>query len=420
MTIQLRFLNILSTSRKIQLFFEFTFNYIVDSIDYLCYDSIVFHIPTTKRREDRRVDYTAEERYRIWLSSVDGVGSARFYRLIAACGSARSVWDNLADLGQDVIRGITSRTYLNLKAARDERLIDDILRRMEKGHIRAVTTDSDRYPSPLREIYDAPPVLYYKGEAPLNYDRRIGIVGSRRATYDGRRAAREIAELLAENGVSIVSGMALGIDTEAHRGALNGHTHTVAVLGCGADVVYPLDNRRLYDEILDEGGLIISEHPMGTQPLRSHFPLRNRIISGLSQGVLLVEGGKTSGAMITVDYALEQGKDVFAVPGGIYSPMAAAPNQLIVDGATPVLSGDSILQYYGWAEYSAARNTRAEIHLDGDEKRIVSELIYEPLSFDELIMRTMLPAEELNTLLTMLELRQLVIRLPGGLIRANL
>ena len=366
------------------------------------------------------MEYTAEERYRIWLSCVEGVGPARFYRLIAECGSAKAVWDNLADLGQDVIRRITNRVYLNLKAARDERLIDDMLTRMARAHVRAVTTASDRYPAPLREIYDAPPVLYCKGDAPLAYDRRIGVVGSRRATYDGRRAAREITELLSENGVSIVSGMALGIDTEAHRGALNGRTHTIAVLGCGVDVIYPLDNRRLYDEILDEGGLIISEHPLGTQPLRSHFPLRNRIISGLSQGVLLVEGGKTSGAMITVDYALEQGKDVFAVPGNIYSPMAAAPNQLIVDGATPVLSGDSILQYYGWAEHTAARNTRAEVNLDGDEKRVVSELLYEPLSFDELIMRTMLPAEELNTLLTMLELRQLIVRLPGGLIRANL
>lgn len=365
------------------------------------------------------MEYTAEERYRIWLSSVEGIGSARFYRLIAEYGSAKAVWDNLADLGPDVVRKISNRTYLNLKAARDERLIDQTLQRMERNGAAAVFTDSYRYPIDLQNIYDVPPVLYYKGAAPLNYDRRIGVVGSRRATYDGKRAAREISELLSENGVSIVSGMALGVDSEAHRGALNGGTHTVAVLGCGVDVIYPQDNQRLYDEILDNGGLILSEQPMGTQPLRAHFPLRNRIISGLSRGVLLVEGAKNSGAMITVDYALEQGKDVFAVPGGIYSPMSSAPNQLIVDGATPVLSGDSILQFYGWAESPAARPTRAEVQLDGDEQRIVSELMYEALSFDELIMRTMLPADELNTLLTMLELRQIVTRLPGGLLKAN-
>ena len=366
------------------------------------------------------MEYTTEERYRIWLSCVDGVGSARFYRLIAACGSAQSVWDNLADLGQDVIRGITSRTYQNLKAARDERLIDEILQRMEKCHVRAVTTESRNYPTPLRNIYDAPPVLYYRGDAPLNYDRRISIVGSRRATYDGKRAAREISELLSENGVSIVSGLALGIDTEAHKGALAGKTHTVAVLGCGPDVIYPADNRRLYEEILDNGGLILSEYPMRTQPLRGHFPMRNRIISGLSQGVLLVEGTQFSGAMITVDFALEQGKDVFAVPGGIYSPTAAAPNQLIVEGATPVLSADSILQYYGWAESSGATPTRAIIQLADDEQRVMEALLYEPLSFDELTVRSKLPAEALNITLTMLELRQLIVRLPGGLMKANL
>lgn len=366
------------------------------------------------------MDYSAEERYRIWLSSVEGIGSARFYRLIAECGSAKAVWDELADLSPDIVKKITARTYQNLKASRDERLIDQMLERMEKHGAAAVFTDSYRYPIDLQNIYDVPPVLYYKGAAPLNYDRRIGVVGSRRATYDGKRAAREISELLSENGVSIVSGMALGIDSEAHKGALNGGTHTVAVLGCGVDVVYPQDNQRLYDEILDNGGLILSEHPMGTQPLRAHFPLRNRIISGLSRGVLLVEGTKNSGAMITVDYALEQGKDVFAVPGGIYSPMAQAPNQLIVDGATPALSGDSILRFYGWADEPEARPTRAEVHLDGDEKRVVSELMYEELSFDELIMRTMLPAEELNTLLTMLELQQIVVRQPGNTFKANL
>ncbi len=366
------------------------------------------------------MEYSAEDRYRIWLSHVSGVGPARFYRLMAECGSARAVWENLSDLSPSLVRHLTARTYANMRAMRDERLIDEMLAKLDEQQIEAVTTESPRYPQPLLEIYDAPPVLYLKGHAPTNYDRRFGIVGSRRATYDGRKFTRETAELLSENGVSIVSGLALGVDAEAHRGALAGNTHTVAVLGCGADVVYPADNRRLYEQILDEGGLILSELPPGTQPLRAHFPLRNRIISGLCRGVLLVEGAKNSGAMITIDYALEQGRDVFAVPGSVYSPLSEAPNQLIVDGATPVLSGDMILACYGWSEARAPRATRAEVHLEDDEKRVVSELMYEPLSFDELIMHTMLPADELNTLLTMLELRQLVQHLPGGQYRANL
>lgn len=364
--------------------------------------------------------YTAEERYRIWLSSVEGIGTARFYRLIAEYGSAADVWENLRDMEPRVVRQITPRAWQNLKASRDERLIDAKIDIMERAGIYAVTSASEHYPAALTEIYDAPPVLYCKGAAPLNYDRRIAIVGSRRATYDGRRAAREIAEHLAQNGVSVVSGMALGVDTEAHRGALNGSAHTVAVLGSGVDVCYPPDNLRLYEQIIDQGGLIISEHPPGTQPLRGHFPLRNRIISGLSRGVLLVEGAKGSGAMITIDYAADQGRDVFAVPGSIFSPMASAPNQLIAEGSTPVLSGDSILQFYGWSESPAARTNRTEISLDADEKRIIGELIYEELSFDELIMRTMLPANELNTLLTMLELRQLIVRIEGNRFKANL
>lgn len=365
------------------------------------------------------MNYSAEDRCRIWLNSVDGIGPARFYRLLAECGSAKAVWDNLSDLSDDLIRKLTARTYANMKATRDARLVDDLLEQMERLHIQAITTESERYPQPLLEIYDAPPVLFVKGSAPTNYDRRFGIVGSRRATYDGKRASREISELLSRNGVSIVSGLALGIDAAAHRGALAGQTHTVAVLGCGVDVVYPLDNRPLYDQILDEGGLIVSELPPGTPPLRSHFPLRNRIISGLSRGVLLVEGARNSGAMITADYALEQNKEVFAVPGNIYAPLSAAPNQLIIDGATPVLSGDSILANYGWAESSAPRPTRAEVHLDDDESRVLSELMYEPRSFDELIMSTMFPADVLNALLTTLELRQLLQRLPNGLFKLN-
>lgn len=366
------------------------------------------------------MSYTAEEMYSIWLNNVEGIGSARYYRLIAEFGSAQAVWENLNDIRPEVISRITSRAWQNLKAAHDEDALNELLVRMEATGVRAVTTESPDYPAPLLNIYDAPPVLYYKGAAPLHYDRRIGIVGSRRATYDGKRAAREIAEQLSCSDVSVVSGMALGIDTEAHKGALKGTTPTVAVLGCGADIPYPPSNARLYEQILDEGGLILSEYPLGTKPVAGNFPPRNRIISGLCRGVLLVEGAKGSGAMITVDYALDQGKDVFAVPGCIFSPMAEAPNQLIVEGAVPVLGADSILQHYGWTGNPAERTTRASVTLEGDEKRVAEALYNEPLSFDELIMQTGLPAGELNTVLTMLELRQIVERTEGNLYHLNL
>ena len=225
---------------------------------------------------------------------------------------------------------------------------------------------------------------------------------------------------LAENGVTVVSGMARGIDSCAHRGALDGHGPTVAVLGCGVDVVYPPENDRLMAEILDSGGAIVSELTPGAPPVPGNFPARNRIISGLSQGTLIVEGAKVSGAMITVNLALEQGRDVFAVPGSIYSPLSSAPNQMILDGATPVLSPWDILEHYRWGcrpNPDSARPAPAP-ELDPEEEALVAPLRNEALSFEELAQITGLPAAKLNSHLTMLELRGIIEKVPGGLYRA--
>ena len=369
------------------------------------------------------MDYTAMEQYWIWLSSVEGIGPKRFYQLLSLYEDARSVWDALGGVlvPPDIPAALGKAAFEKLRAARNERYFYTLFDKLERGGIRAVTRLSESYPAALTGIYDPPPTLYVRGDCPLDGARMFAIVGSRRCTRDGQRAAREFAMGLAENGVTVVSGMARGIDSCAHRGALDGHGPTVAVLGCGVDVVYPPENDRLMAEILDSGGAVISELLPGTPPTPGNFPARNRIISGLCDGTLLVEGAQASGAMITVNLALEQNRDVFAIPGGIYSPLSAAPNAMIRDGATPALSHWDILEYYRWAQRPAADGKGREakpVELDPEEEALVAPLRIEALSFEELAAATGFSAAKLNSHLTMLELRGIIEKAPGGLYRA--
>ena len=358
------------------------------------------------------------EQYWVWLSSVEGIGARRFYQLLSIFEDARTVWDNVGD--PEIKRVLGPAATKKLKEARDERYFYTLFARMERAGMRAVTRVSEGYPSLLLDIYDPPATLYVMGEGSLDDEKMFSIVGSRRCTRDGQRAAREIAETLARNGVTVVSGMAHGIDTAAHEGALIGMGKTIAVLGCGADVVYPPENEALYHRIIDNGGAVISEFVPGAQPAPGNFPARNRIISGMSDGVLIVEGAERSGAMITINDAADQNRDVFAVPGSIYSPLSAAPNKLIVEGANPVLSGWDILEHYRWASRPNAKDSapRNKIELTPEDDQIVKPLLEQELSFDELANLVDFPVSKLNSHLTMLELRGIIVKVPGGLYRA--
>lgn len=356
------------------------------------------------------------EQYWIWLSSVDGIGPRRFYRLLSQYGDARAVWDNASDAEMAFLGPKTLKSLLN---ARSEAYFFRLFANMERAGMRAVPRISADYPEALGEIHDPPPTLYVRGEASLAAERMFAIVGSRRATRDGKRAAREFAAALARENVCVVSGLARGVDTCAHEGALEGSGTTIAVLGSGADVVYPPENDALAARILESGGAIVSELAPGTRPAPGNFPARNRIISGLCRGVLLVEGSQTSGAMITANLAAEQGRDVFAVPGSIYAPLSAAPNRLIFDGANPALSAWDILEHYRWGERPAAGAAkRREIALDEDERPLYNALCEQELSFDELSSLSKFPASKLNSLLTSLELRGIIVKAPGGIYRA--
>ncbi len=362
------------------------------------------------------MEYGVMEQYWVWLSSVEGIGPKRFYQLLSLYADARDVWEKIgeADMGF-----LPQNVREALRAARSERYFYELFARLEGRGIRAVTRLSDDYPKRLLETVDPPPTLYVRGEADLSADRMFAVVGARRCSRDGARAAREFSETLARAGVTVVSGLAFGIDAAAHEGAVRADGATIAVLGSGADVIYPAENERLAAEILDKGGAIVSEYPPGMPPLSTNFPARNRIISGMSAGVLLVEGAKKSGAMITVDFALEQNRDVFAVPGSIYAPLSAKPNDIIVQGGLAAVSAWDILSFYKWAERPGAeRAARAKIQLDGDEQAVYATLAREKMTLTELCETTGFTSAKLLSLLTTLELRGIISKQPGGEYRA--
>jgi DNA processing protein len=265
-----------------------------------------------------------------------------------------------------------------------------------------LTLDDPRYPALLRETPDPPPVLYAMGRLDLLRAPTLAVVGSRNATAQGMRNAEAFARTLAAHGLCITSGLALGIDTAAHRGALTGQGSSIAVLGCGIDVVYPPRNAALYGELAVHG-LVLSEFALGTAPLAHHFPRRNRIIAGLSRGCLVVEAAAASGSLITARLAVDMGRDVFAIPGSIHAPLSKGCHQLIKQGAKLVDAAADILEELGVA--LAHPNTSArEAPPDPEHARVLAALGYEACDFDTLARRTGMAADKLQAVLSELEL----------------
>ena len=275
------------------------------------------------------------------------------------------------------------------------------------------------YPSLLAKIYDPPLMLFYYGKLPEPKDICIAMIGSRNYTYYGKQVAEIFSRDLAAQGMVVVSGMARGIDSFCHKGALAAGGRTIAVLGSGLDVIYPRENAGLYREIIASGA-VVSEFPLGTEALPRHFPQRNRIISGLSQGLLVVEAGEKSGTMLTVDYALEQGRDVFAVPGPIISPTSKGTNRLLKQGAKIALSPEDV-----WSEYFTEPLRPVKIQKQqgaqpspqvSDTEKLLLKRLMTPMRPDDILAQQeiTLSAQELSALLTMLEIRGLVKQLPGN------
>lgn len=340
----------------------------------------------------------------IALSRINGIGPRRFGLLLEAFGSARAVWE--ATASQLIEAGLDRRSVESLARLRPRIDPSTELPHLRALGARAVARDDPQYPPLLKEIYDPPPVLYVRGELDPPEVALLSIVGTRSATSYGRMAAERLAGEVARAGITVVSGLAYGIDAAAHRGALEAGGRTIAVLGSGLDRIYPSQHVRLAEQIAAHGA-IITEFPLGTKPDARNFPQRNRVVSGLSFGTLVVEAGERSGALITAAFAADQGRDVMAVPGSIFSPASRGTNRLIRDGAIPVTSAEDILQ-----ELEPQRGTRHMaveriVPEDDTERALLAILGTEPLHIDEIARMASLPMSVVNAGLAMMELKGL-------------
>lgn len=268
------------------------------------------------------------------------------------------------------------------------------------NRIEEIPAFDSRFPERLREIPESPGCIYLKGRLPDPVEMTVGIIGARDGTEYGKMVARTLAKELSEYGISIISGMAYGIDTAAHEGALLGGGKTYAVLGCGVDICYPAINKKLYSKIQEEGG-IISEYPEGSPPLPHHFVARNRLIAGLSDVLIVVEAKERSGTFITVDRALEQGKQVFVVPGRITDPLSRGCNKLLMEGASLCLSKEDILSCFS---IEAGKDNEKKPNLKGEEKRIYNALDLEGKHIDALYKELEIPLQSLYSVLVKLEI----------------
>lgn len=354
-----------------------------------------------------------EKKVIIALNTVPGLRAVQFHRAMTSFGSASGILAagrkglfSLPRCGPAVEKALAG-----LDAEKVWR--GEVERARERG-VSIVTLLDEEYPDGLRRIHDPPPVLYVKGALlPADSDA-VAVVGSRAATAYGKVTAERIARDLSAAGVTVVSGLARGIDSSAHRGALEGGGRTIAVLGSGLDLVYPPENRRLSEEIAARGA-VISEFPFGTVPEKRNFPMRNRTISGFSLGVVVVEAAVRSGALITAGLALDEGREVFAVPGNITSATSAGPHGLIRDGAKLVQSAADIIEEFPHlAPRSHGAGAPSDIRgLSEDEEAILSRIGREPLTLDEVIRRSPVPSSRTAALLTALEIKGLVRQFAG-------
>lgn len=345
------------------------------------------------------------------LHLTPGLGRIGLLRLQEAFGTppqilaaTRSEWTRRAR--------IRPATAAACPAADDPQLLELAAELDRTGVSLHALSDPDGYPELLREISDPPALLYRRG--PWQCGDCLAVVGARRASPAGRLLTRQICRELAEAGVTIVSGLARGIDTAAHLGALDAGGRTVAVLGCGIDRIYPPENEMLFRRIA-ETGAIFSEYPPGTEPKAGHFPGRNRLISGLCRGVLVVEAAAGSGSLITVEFALDQGREVFAVPGAVYLPTSSGVNDLIKTGATPVTQASDILEVlFGGEVPPPVPLWELPPGLPAGQEKLLKNLGFEPVHIDELSRKSALTPMEVSDILLHLELAGFVDKLPGG------
>lgn len=353
----------------------------------------------------------SELKYWLGFNYVSGIGPAKIQALLGAFGSLELAWKapdyELSRLG------IENRAIQSLNEVRGVFDLDDYTRRVEESGVKVLTWESDDYPELLREIPAAPPLIFVRGSLEPVDRWSVAVVGTRRLTAYGRQITRDLVAGLARNGITVVSGLARGIDAVAHRAALEEGGRTIAVMACGIDKVYPPEHRDLAHQIVDGHGAIISDYPFGSEPESAHFPARNRLISGLSLGVLVVEAGEKSGALITSRFALEQNREVFAVPGNINSPVSVGTNNLIQQGSKLVTRVEDILEELNLKMVAELAMANVVLPETAEEAALISQLSSQPLHVDELGRLTGLPSSLVSSTLTMMELKGMVQQVGG-------
>jgi DNA processing protein len=353
---------------------------------------------------DRVVTTDDATPYWVAFNHVPGIGPTRLAALVARFGDVAAAWRAPAAALADVLDERSHASMLTVRHALD---LERTMARIRALGAAVVTLASADYPDRLRQVVQAPYVLYVLGDVSLLQSRAVSVVGTRRPTDYGLRATRAIAGDLAAAGVTVVSGLALGIDGAAHRAALDAHGATVAVLGCGPDIVYPPMHGRLFADVVRHGA-VVSEYPPGTPPDAGNFPARNRIVSGLSLATVVVEAGEQSGALITARIALDHGRDVFAVPGSIFSAASAGTNGLIAVGAGLIASADDVLAALDLTHLAAQTTARQLVPADATEASLLAELGGEPTHIDVLIRQSGRGSAEVTRALAIMELKGLV------------
>ncbi len=357
----------------------------------------------------------------IWLANLQGIITRKKVELLKIFDSPKEIYN--ADAFALAQTGILSRENINAILSPAARADTDItMEKLDKHYIDVITLADENYPHLLKNICDPPVCLYVKGKI-LNEEPCVGVVGSRKASGYGISAAKKISGELTRYHICVVSGMARGIDTAAHLGALSAGGRTIAVFGCGLDIVYPPENKKLMERILEKGA-VISEYPPGVLPAPHHFPIRNRIVSGMSVGILVVEAGEKSGSLITAQLALEQGRDVYALPGNVISINSKGTNKLIQDGAKLVTSVEDILEEVVWfksletkpvLDLNSYRNKKSlHENLDADEQNVMDMLSIEALQIDEIQQKLACDLPLVHRILLSLEMKGLIKREAGG------
>jgi DNA processing protein len=349
---------------------------------------------------------------KFWVAfnRIQGIGRVRFSQLESHFGDLEEAWQ--AGPSELKAAGLDAKTVASIVDARLAVSPDGEMDLLRRHQVKALTWNDPLFPSRLREIYDVPPLLYVRGTITPEDEWAIAVVGTRGATVYGRQVTERLAVDLVHNKITIVSGLARGIDSVAHRAALETGGRTIAVMACGLDLVYPAENTKIAQAITHQGALI-SEHPLGTRPKAEHFPRRNRIMSGMCLGVVVAEAGETSGALITARLALEQNREVFAVPGSILSPASRGTNRLIQDGAKLVRHAQDILEELNLSMIPRQLPMEETSTADPTESLLLQHLRAEPVHIDEVCRLSQLPVATVSSTLAMMELKGMVRQLGG-------